>query len=182
MTQFSIHTIESAPAKSKPAMQGLQSAFGFVPNIIGAISNSPALINGLVGLFGQVHGGSFTEPEVQVVLLTNAVTNGAAWPVAFHSALALSEGVPEAEVAAIRAGRLPSDSKFAAVSRLAKTLIEYRGHIGGPELDAFVAAGFDKSLALELVAMVAASTITNYAASVTQPPLEDKFQAHVWNA
>jgi len=182
MSLYPIHTIESAPEQSKPALEGLKSAFGFVPNLLGAMSNSPNLIGSLVGLFGKVHGGSFTEPQIQIVLLTNAVTNGASWAVAFHSALALSEGVSEADVLAIRAGRLPNEPKFAALSHLAKTLIEKRGHVDQQEIEKFIASGFDKERALELVAIVAASTITNYTASITQPPLEEKFQAHAWKA
>ena len=46
-----------------------------IPNIVGAMATSPVLINSLVGLFGNVHGGSFTEAQVQTVLLTDAVTN-----------------------------------------------------------------------------------------------------------
>jgi hypothetical protein len=53
--------MESAPEGSKAALQQLQSAFGMIPNLIGAMSTSPVLINSLVGLFGKVHGGSFTE-------------------------------------------------------------------------------------------------------------------------
>ena len=182
MSSYPIHTIETAPEQSRPALEGLANAFGFVPNILGAMSTSPVLIGGLVSLFRKVHGGSFTEAEIQVVLLTNAVTNKALWPVAFHSALALGEGVPADDVEAIRGGRLPSDPKFAALSFLAKTLIEKRGRVDAADIGRFVAAGYDKSLALELVAVVAASTITNYTAGITQPPLEDKFQAHAWQA
>jgi alkylhydroperoxidase family enzyme len=182
MSLYPVNTIETAPEQSKPSMEGLNNAFGFIPNLIGAMSNSPILLSSLVGLFGKVHGGSFPEPQIQIVLLTDAVTNGAAWAVAFHSALALGQGVSEADVEAIRAGRLPSDPKFAALSHLAKTLIEKRGRIDQQEIENFVAAGFDKSLVLEIVAIVAASTITNYTASITQPPLEEKFQAHAWNA
>jgi transcriptional regulator GlxA family with amidase domain len=43
--------------------------------VAAVMANSPVLINSLVGLFGNVHGGSFTEPQVQTVLLTDAVTN-----------------------------------------------------------------------------------------------------------
>ena len=42
MTSFPVHTLQSAPERSKPAMQQLQSAFGMIPNLIGAISTSPA--------------------------------------------------------------------------------------------------------------------------------------------
>ena len=48
MTNFPVHTIESAPERSKLAMQRLQSAFGMIPNLIGAISTSPVLIKSLV--------------------------------------------------------------------------------------------------------------------------------------
>src|SRR5712672_4810366 len=75
MERFPIYTIESAPEQSKPALQSLKAAFGMVPNIAGAMATSPVLINSLVGLFQRVHGGSFTEAQVQTLLLTNAVTN-----------------------------------------------------------------------------------------------------------
>lgn len=182
MTTFPVHTIESAPERSKPALEQLQAAFGMIPNLVGAVSTSPVLINSLVGLFGNVHGGSFTEAQVQTLLLTNAVTNQSPWAVAFHTALALKEGLDPADVQAIRERRLPKDSQHAALSLLARTLIEKRGRLDDRDLDQFLAAGFGKDLALEVIAAVAASTITNYAGGVTNPPLEAPFQAHAWAA
>lgn len=72
MTTFSVHTMESAPERSKPALQQLQSAFGMIPNLLGTMSTFPILINSFVDLFGKVHGASFMEPQVQIVLLTDA--------------------------------------------------------------------------------------------------------------
>jgi alkylhydroperoxidase family enzyme len=180
VTNFPVHTIESAPERSKPALKQLQSAFGMIPNLVGAVATSPVLVNCLVGLFGNVHGGSFTEAQVQTVLLTDAVTNASTWAVAFHTALALKEGIDPADVQAIRAGRLPTDSKLAALSALAKTMIEKRGRLDDQDIDRFIAAGFGKDHALEVIAIVAASTITNYTGSITKPPLEAPFQAHIW--
>ena len=182
MTNFPVNTIDSAPERSKPALRQLQSTFGMLPNIVGAMSTSPVLINSLVGLFQNVHGGSFTEAQVQTILLTDAVTNGCAWAVAFHTALALKEGLDPADVEAIREGRLPKDSKLAALSALAKTLIEKRGRLDDQDVDQFMAAGFGKDHTLEVIAAVAASTITNYTGSVTKTPLEPAFQAHAWAA
>jgi alkylhydroperoxidase family enzyme len=180
MTNFPVHTIESAPERSKPALQQLQSAFGMIPNLIGAMSSSPVLINSLVGLFGKVHGASFTEPQVQIVLLTDAVTNNSPWAVAFHTTLALKEGVDPADVQAIREGRLPKDNKFAALSGMAKTMIEKRGRLSDEDVSRFLAAGFGKDHLLEVIAAVAASTITNYTANITRPPLDAPFQDHAW--
>ena len=182
MTTFPVNTMESAPEGSKPALQQLQSAFGMIPNLIGSLSTSPVLINSLVGLFGTVHGGSFTEAQVQIVLLTDAVTNASGCAVAFHSTLALKEGIDPADVQAIREGRLPKDSQFAALSALAKTMIEKRGHLDNQDVARFLAAGFGKDHLLEVIAAVAASTITNYTDNITKPPLEAPFQAHAWAA
>jgi alkylhydroperoxidase family enzyme len=181
MHSFPILTIESAPEQSKSALQSLNAAFGMVPNIAGAMATSPVLINSLVGLFQRVHGGSFTEAQIQILLLTNAVTNASSWAVAFHTALALKQGVDPADVEAIREDRAPGDRQYAALSALAKTLIEKRGRLDDRDIDKFTDAGFGRDLVLEVIAVVAASTITNYTGSVTRPPVEAPFRAHLWN-
>ena len=182
MKTFPVHTIESAPAQSKASLEALQRTFGMIPNIAGAMSTSPVLVGSLVGLFQKVHTGSFSESEIQVLLLTNAVTNACTWAVAFHTFLALKEGVDPADVKAIREGRAPRNPKHSALSTLARTLIEKRGRLDETEISRFLEAGFDQALLLEVIAVVAASTITNYTGSVTQPPLESAFQEQSWSA
>jgi len=180
MQSFPVLTIDTAPEKSKPALQALQGAFGTIPNVAGAMATSPALIASLVALFGKVHGGSFTEAQIQTLLLTNAVTNGCSWAVAFHTGLALKEGLDQADVQAIRERRVPKDATSAALSTFARTLIEKRGRVDDHDVDAFVAAGFSKEHVLEVIAVVAASTITNYTAGVTKPPVDEPFRAYLW--
>jgi AhpD family alkylhydroperoxidase len=180
MPNYPIHTVASAPENSKPGLQQLQRAFGVIPNIAAVIANSPKLINSLVGVFQQVHSSSLTEQEIQIVLLTDAVANSCTYAVAFHTTLALQQGVSCEETDAIRGRRGPADKRFAALSTLAKTLIEKRGHLIGQELDSFIAAGFTKEQVLEVIAVVAASTITNYAGTISSPPLEEPFRQHAW--
>jgi AhpD family alkylhydroperoxidase len=181
MQDFPVYTIESAPEQSKSALQSLNAAFGMIPNVAGAMATSPVLINSLVGLFQRVHAGNFTEAQIQTLLLTNAVTNACSWAVAFHTALALRQGLAPADVDAIREGRTPKDRQHAALSALARTLIEKRGRLDDRDVEKFIDAGFAKALVLEAIAVVAASTITNYTGNVTKPPVEAPFQAHIWN-
>ena len=180
MPNYPLQTIASAPEKSKSALEQLQEAFGILPNLPAVIANSPKLINALVGLFAQVHSPGLSEAENQIVLLTDAVTNSSAYAVAFHTTLALQQGIRSEETSAIREGSLPKDKRFAALSNLAKTLIEKRGHISEQELDSFMSAGFTKEQVLEVIAIVAASTITNYTGTIANPPLESAFQEHAW--
>lgn len=182
MSRYPVHTIESAPAQSQPVLQQLQQAFGRIPNVAATMAASPVLINGFIGLFERVHASSLNEQQIQTLLLTNAVANASEWPVAFHSALALKEGVHPADVEAMRRGALPDAAGLAALSTLARTLIEKRGRLTASDHERFLAAGFSAAQVLEVIAVVAASTITNYTASVTQPPLEVPFEAFVWRA
>src|SRR5258707_15287755 len=138
MERFPIYTIESAPEQSKPALQSLKAAFGMVPNIAGAMATSPVLINSLVGLFQRVHGGSFTEAQIQTLLLTNAVTNACSWAVAFHTALALKEGLDSADVSAIRERRVTKQPPDAPPSKIGKTQIEKSVPPGGDGMLSFV--------------------------------------------
>lgn len=182
MTCYPIQSIDSAPERSKPVLEQLQQTFGLIPNIAGAMANSPELIRAFIGLFQQVHSGTFTEAEIQALLLTNAVTNSCTWAVAFHTMLALKQDVAAADVDAIRARRTPTDKRLAALSSLARKLIETRGHVSKQDLAAFVEAGLRWEQTLEILAVIAASTITNYAGTMTEPPLEDFLQEHAWRA
>jgi len=182
MTTYQIHTLESAPADSKPVLQEIVKAFGFIPNIAGAMAESPVLTSSFIGVFTKAHSGTFNEAEVQILLLTNAVTNASTWAVAFHTFLASQQGVSESDVQAIREGRLPKHEKHAALSNVAKTLIEKRGHIPEELLTTFIGVGYTKAQVLELINVVAASTITNYVGSVTKPALESQFQQYAWHA
>ena len=180
MTAFQIQTIDSAPEGSRAPLAKLQGAFGMVPNIAGVIANSPVLANIFVDLFQGVHGGTLTEGEIQALLLTNAVTNACTWAVAFHSVLALKQGLDPADVQAIRERRAPQEPRCAALSVFARNLIEKRGHVGEDAIGAFLSAGFRPEQVLEVLAASAASTITNYAGSIAKPPLEPMFQGQAW--
>ncbi len=182
MQNFPLHTLQSAPDQSKPSLEQLNSSFGVIPNIAAAMATSPVLIGSLVVLFQKVHTGSFNEEQIQTVLLTNAVTNACTWAVAFHSYLALQNGVHADDVEAIRHKRLPKEAKNAALSNLARTLIEKRGQLSEVDIDSFINAGFTQSLLLEVISIVAASTITNYTGSVTKPALESTFAPYAWTA
>jgi alkylhydroperoxidase family enzyme len=182
MNTYPIHTVDTAPDGSKQALLGLRQAFGMIPNLAATMANAPPLVNSFVAVFGQFGGGTFSGGERQILLLSNAVANASAWAVAFHSTMALKEGVDPRDIEAVRRGELPRDARLAALSALTRTLIEQRGHLGVVDAKAFIAAGFDDSQLLEVITGVALSTLANYAGNIAQPPLEEPFQAQAWAA
>ena len=180
MSVYPIHTIESAPSASKPALETVQKVFGLIPNLAATMASSPTLINGFVGAVGNFSGGTFTGGERQILLLTNAVANRSPWAVAFHSTGAIHEGVDAQDVKAIREGRAPNDAKLAALSNLTKQLIEKRGRVAERDRTAFAAAGYTNDQLLEALAGVAVSAMANYAGNITKPPVESPFASQAW--
>ena len=84
MERFPIYTLDSAPEASKSALRDVQTRFGMIPNLAGAMATSPVLIQSFIGIFDKVHGGNFTEPQIQTVLLTDPVTNACTWATVKH--------------------------------------------------------------------------------------------------
>ena len=181
MHDYRVHTIESAPVASRPALQRLQQQFGLVPNLAATMAESPILVNGFVGALVNFLNGSFTPGERQAILLTNATINRCVWAVAFHSTAALREGVAEDDVHAIRDARSPGDRRIAALSGLTRALVEKRGHLDERDLQAFADAGFAADQVLEVIAGLAASMMANYAGNITRPPVEEPFRAQRWS-
>jgi len=181
MTTYPIHTVESAPEGSRQALSGLRAALGLVPNLAATMANAPSLVNSFVAAFGQFGGGGFTGAERQVLLLSNAVANRCAWAVAFHSTAALAEGVPSADVEAIRRGDVPAGERFSALSTTTRRFIDRRGHLDEDDVKTFTAAGFDDVQLLEVVTGLAISTMANYVGNLAQPPLDPPFQAQAWS-
>ncbi|WP_229183697.1 hypothetical protein [Bradyrhizobium oropedii] len=77
MARFPVHTLDSAPEASKSTLREVEARFGMIPNLAAAMATSPVLVQSFLGIFDKVHGGSFSEPQIQTVLLTDAVTNAA---------------------------------------------------------------------------------------------------------
>ena len=174
------HTPESAPALAADGLRQLHAAVGLIPNLAATMAESPALLNGFLALRGLYAQTSFTAGEVQVLSLTAAVENDCAWCVAFHTAMALKEGVERGAVDALRRGEAPADPRLAALSRFARTMVRNRGPVDPPTQQAFLAAGYSPRQALDVVMGLAFSLMANYAAHLTRPAIDDFLKPHVW--
>ena len=101
--QYTVYTPDSAPEVSADALRRLEAGVGRVPNLAATMAESPALVIGFVNLRELFASTTeFSGGEAQVLLLTAAYENDCAWCVAFHTAMALKEGVGRTDVDAAR--------------------------------------------------------------------------------
>jgi len=83
---FPLHTKESAPEASKPLLEQVEKGFGFVPNIFGVMSESPAATEAYLTLNKMVQEKTSLSPvEQQVALLAISERNGCDYCVAAPS-------------------------------------------------------------------------------------------------
>ena len=102
--QFTIHTLETAPADSKSALVHARQTFGFIPNLEGISAEAPALLKGSMALWDLFETTSFTKIERQIIYLTVNYENSCDYCMAAHSGLAKIIGMSQDNVEALRNG------------------------------------------------------------------------------
>jgi AhpD family alkylhydroperoxidase len=182
MTAFPIHTIETAPAGSQETLRSVKRTLGAIPGLAAGMAESPTLLRAFFAVREIYTGGTLTPIEIQTLSIAIAVENRCAWCVAFHTGMALKEGTPEEALAALRAGRDPAEPRLGALSALSRAMIRNRGDVSEAELDRFLAAGYTRAQALEVVLGIGFSTMANYAGHLIDAPLGPTLQSHAWKA
>ena len=181
MTSFSIHTPESAPAASRPILEGAQKSLGFVPNLFGVMASSPALLEAYTSLSAlQDAQTAFSETERQVLFLSVSHANGCEYCVAAHSTISSMKNVPADVVTALRDGTALPEPKLEALRSFALAVQESRGRVEESTLEAFRAAGYGDQHVLEVVLAIAFKSLSNYTSILTGTPLDAAFQPQAW--
>lgn len=70
MADFTVHSIDSAPEGSKAILQGATEKFGFTPNLLGVLAESPVALKTYTTVAGMVGETSFDGTEQQVIVMT----------------------------------------------------------------------------------------------------------------
>lgn len=88
MIDVTIHDEQTAPPVARELLNGAATKFGFLPNLLRVMANSPQLLQAYLTLSKLFSKTSRSPVEQQVVLLTISKTNGCDYCVAAHRMLA----------------------------------------------------------------------------------------------
>jgi uncharacterized peroxidase-related enzyme len=183
MTEFTIHTAQSAPAASREALGRLEQTIGFIPNLAGTIAGSPTALQGFVAMQSALRGTAQLSPvEREVVGLAVSHANRSRYSMAAHSTFAAAAGASADVLAALRSGAELPDARLEAIHRFTRVLLSERGHAAEDDLVAFMRAGYSIENALEVITQIAYTTFANFVANVADTPVDDAFAAHAWTA
>jgi uncharacterized peroxidase-related enzyme len=180
MSQFQVHTIDSAPGDSTASLRTLEQGLGFVPNLAATMAESPTLIGGFVDLRKTLAGGELSGVEREIVALAVSLENDCDYCMAAHSTLALMQNADETAVLHAREGREPEDPKLGTLYRFARSLVAKKGHVSEDERQALLHAGYSRGALLDVIAQVGHTTLANLAHSISEAPLDDAFKPQAW--
>ncbi|MBX9619030.1 MAG: carboxymuconolactone decarboxylase family protein [Hyphomicrobiales bacterium] len=165
-------SIEASPAASQPLLQAVTKQLGSAPNIFRVIGNSPAALEGFLGLNGALGKGKLDGKTRERIALAVAEINGCGYCLSAHTYLGKNLAkLDDAEITANRNGA-SNDPKADAAVRFAAKIVRERGHVSDADVSAVKAAGYGDDEIVEIVAHVALNTLTNYINEVAKTDID----------
>ncbi len=181
MTDYKVHTIDSAPGASKAILGKVNEKYGFIPNLMGVLAESPAALEAYATLSGIFEKSDFSPVEQQVILLTINRFNECRYCMAAHSIIAKGAGMEDATLDALRTGKALPDARQNALAEFTRSVVEKRGWVSDSGIEAFLAAGFTKANALEVILGTSFKTLSNYANHIAKTPVDTAFAGQSWS-
>ena len=180
MLRFPIHTVDTAPSDSRAALEALRQEVGFLPNLAATMAESPTLIEGFTTLRKILGRSSFTPVERETIALSVSFANDCTYCMAAHSTFARMAGISEPALEALRVDGNPPDQRLSALATYTRHVVATRGYAVAETTQGFLDAGFTPAQALGVIAVIAFTTIANYAHNLTGCALDPAFQPQVW--
>jgi len=163
MGRLPVHTLESAPAASRPALESAKAKFGFIGNLQGHLANSPAAINSYTAMKAQLAEHAVLSSDVQEsIALSVGGVNDCDYCQSAHTWAGIRAGLTEEQTVMLRKGSAPWDAKLQALVDLVTEAAENRGEVADETWDAAVDAGWSATELVEAGAHLAANLFTNY--------------------
>jgi len=148
----------------------MERVIGFVPNIYAVFAHSARALPALMCLEGMP--SVFNEKEKTAVSLVVSQVNGCRYSLSAHTQLAIELGLTELDIMEIRSGFSTLSSRIDALVKLAQSIAVNRGWPGPGLIADFFREGYSKAALMEMIVLIGASTITNYAYAITQVPID----------
>lgn len=171
MSRLTIPTRDTAPAASQPLLDAVGKQLGVIPNLFRLVGNSPAAIEGYLGLNGALNKALDAKTRERIALAV-AQVNGCDYCLSAHTYLGANLAkLDAAELAANRAGR-SNDANADAAVRFAKAVAETRGRVTSADIAAVKAGGYTDAQVVEIVLVVALNFLTNLINNVAETDID----------
>jgi uncharacterized peroxidase-related enzyme len=159
---------EQVPAESKATLNAFTKNIGFTPTMMASFAQSPIAFNSWATLLGSMSTALDVKTRDSIGLAVSEV-NGCNYCLTVHSFTAQHMAqLPADEIILARKGHA-SDPKRDAAVQFARKVIETRGQVADADLKAVRDAGYTDANLMEIIALVAMYSLTNFFNNVFDP-------------
>ena len=160
--------LEQVPAGSKPTIDTFTKNIGFTPNMMATFAQSPIAFNAWAALLGSLSKALDVKTRDSIGLAVSEV-NGCNYCLTVNSFTAEHMAKLQAdEIILARKGHAADPKRDAAV-QFARKVIAARGQVSDADLQAVRNAGHTDAQVMEIVALVAMYSLTNFFNNVFDP-------------
>ncbi|MFJ3585914.1 carboxymuconolactone decarboxylase family protein [Streptomyces sp. NPDC090127] len=153
---FVDHTVETAPAASRRSMERVAGAWGRLPQAVARMAESPHALDGFLKLSAMFEDTTLDAHSRETVILTVAVRNQCHLCIQLH----------ETKLAAL--GPAPDPERLEGVRRFTHQVLAAAGAVSDEDLEGFLAFGYTRRNALEVVLGIGAYTLSTLANRLTR--------------
>ena len=182
MSNFTLHTLESAPKESKALVEGSVNAFGFLPGLHAVMAEAPGLLEGYQVLHKLFSESSFNAEELTVVWQTINVEHACHYCVPAHTGIAHMMKVDPALTEALRNQEAMPTEKLQVLHDTTLAMTRGRGNLTQEELTRFFEAGYTQRQILEIVLGLSQKVMSNYTNHLAETPVDSVFEKFAWQA
>ncbi|MGU3412296.1 carboxymuconolactone decarboxylase family protein [Enterobacteriaceae bacterium C34A] len=171
MSRLQIPTFEQSPEASHAMLEAVNKKLGVLPHLFRLIGSSPAALTGYMGLSGALAKVLDARTRERIALVVSQI-NGCDYCLSAHSYIAKNMmTMTEEEIALNREGK-SADPKAGAAVAFAAAIASQRGQVTDWDVEAVREAGFSDAQIVEIVALVADTTFTNFLNNVAQTEID----------
>ncbi len=181
MADFDIHTLDSAPEKSRPFLEDSKKSVGRVPGLHAVMAEAPALLDGYKHLHKLFQTQtSFDKDELTVVWQTINVEHACHYCVPAHTGIAKMMKVDDAISNALRDETPLPNARLEALRTFTLQVVRQRGEVSDTDVQTFLDAGFTRRQILEVILGVAQKVMSNYTNHLADTPVDEPMRVFAW--
>lgn len=160
---FPTHTLESAPAGSRPLMESTIAHLGQLSEPVARLAESPEMFGGFLQASDLFEASTLDPLSREVVVMTIATRNGCRVCITMHTGRLRQMAAEPGLIQALRAGEPLDDPRLEAVRQFTLRALATTGEVPEAEIEEFLAAGFTTRNALEVVLGIGTYTMSTFA-------------------
>jgi alkylhydroperoxidase family enzyme len=170
-SRFQVHDELTAPERSVPILKGALAGGGQLPNFLGVLAGSPAVLRAYARFRSELRNGALPYATQQRIALAVAENQGSEYALSTLQRTAKDAGLGLDEIALAREFD-SRDERNSVLLRYVKALVESGGQPKRHLHEEALEAGWSDEQLLEAVAHVALATFGNLVTSAGDVPLD----------